>query len=119
METRTATEQGESPEQMSGDAPTLPEASSLEEAANPPESPTGEATSEATADQATLSPAPTGGQAVLRFENNQDFLRFLFARIREKKKWWLLPLLLLLYLLSMFFNIPGKESVLPALYFIF
>lgn len=55
----------------------------------------------------------------LRFENNRDFLRFLFTRIREKKKWWLLPLLLLLYLLSMFFNIPGKESVLPALYFIF
>lgn len=55
----------------------------------------------------------------LSFENNRDFLRFLFTRIREKKKWWLLPLLLLLYLLSMFFNIPGKESVLPALYFIF
>jgi hypothetical protein len=62
--------------------------------------------------------APTQAQP-LRFENNRDFLRFLFTRIRQKKKWWLLPLLLLLYLLSMFFNIPGKESVLPALYFIF
>ena len=54
-----------------------------------------------------------------RFKSNREFLSWLYARIRARKKWWLLPLLLLLYLLGSLFNLPGKESVLPALYFIF
>jgi len=54
-----------------------------------------------------------------KFTSNREFLSFLFQRIRAKRKWWLLPLLGLLYLLAHFFNLPGKESVLPALYFIF
>lgn len=53
------------------------------------------------------------------FRSNREFLAFLFQRIKARRKWWLLPLLLLLVLLSIFFNLPGKESVLPALYFIF
>lgn len=54
-----------------------------------------------------------------RFSSNREFLVWLWGRICAKKKWWLLPLLALLYFLAMFFNLPGKESVLPALYFIF
>lgn len=54
-----------------------------------------------------------------RFETNREFVAFLFRRMREKKKWWLLPLLMLVAVLAYVFNLPGKESVLPALYFIF
>ena len=54
-----------------------------------------------------------------RFQSNREFFSFLYQRIRQKGKWWLLPLLLLLYVLGSVFNLPGKESVLPALYFLF
>ena len=54
-----------------------------------------------------------------KFQSNREFLSFLYQRIRQKRKWWLLPVLLLLYLLASMFNLPGKESVLPALYFLF
>ncbi|GEM_PF-1593154 len=95
-------------------------APSLEEAVfGMPANPPGQTQARETHITSTRQTEATIGAQPLRFENNGDFLRFLFTRIREKKKWWLLPLLLLLYVLSMFFNIPGKESVLPALYFIF
>lgn len=54
-----------------------------------------------------------------KFQSNREFLSFLYQRIRQKRKWWLLPVLLLLYVLASMFNLPGKESVLPALYFLF
>lgn len=54
-----------------------------------------------------------------QFTSNREFILFLYHRIMKKKRWWLLPLLLILMILGYFFNIPGKESILPALYFIF
>jgi hypothetical protein len=64
-----------------------------------------------TAEQPTETPR--------QFKTHWEFILFLYARVRAKKKWWLLPLLLLLLILGYVFNIPGKESILPALYFIF
>lgn len=53
------------------------------------------------------------------FQSNREFIAFLYRRILEKRRLWLIPLLLLLIVASWFFNLAGKESVLPALYFIF
>ena len=58
-------------------------------------------------------------EAPPRFQSNREFISFLFARMRQKKKWWLLPFLVVVAILAYAFNLPGKESVLPALYFIF
>ena len=63
-------------------------------------------------------PPETPGK-VKQFQSNKEFIAFLFHRVTEKKRWWLLPLLLLLIILVYVLNLPGKESILPALYFLF
>lgn len=64
------------------------------------------------------APEPVEPAAPATFPSNAAFLRYLFTRIRQTRKWWLLPFLALLAFLLHFLNLP-KESVLPALYFLF
>lgn len=54
-----------------------------------------------------------------RVSNNKDLLIELFLMIKEHKKWWLLPLLLVLAFLSIFVNLAGNSSILPAIYALF
>ncbi len=48
-----------------------------------------------------------------------ELLLLLFLSIKEKRKWWLLPLLLFIAVLSIFMNILGQGSILPAIYTFF
>ncbi len=52
-------------------------------------------------------------------KSNLDILIELFVLIKTHKKWWLLPLLLVLAFLSMFVNLSGNHSILPAIYALF
>lgn len=54
-----------------------------------------------------------------RISNNKELLIELFLMIKEHKKWWLLPLLLVLAFLSIFVNLAGNSSILPAIYALF
>ncbi|MBZ0165570.1 MAG: DUF5989 family protein [Candidatus Omnitrophica bacterium] len=54
-----------------------------------------------------------------RVTNNKELLIELFLMIKEHKKWWLLPLLLVLAFLSIFVNLAGNSSILPAIYALF
>lgn len=54
-----------------------------------------------------------------RVEGNWEVLTYLFVLIMQKKKWWLLPLLILLAFLSVFVNLSGSHSILPAIYALF
>ena len=64
-------------------------------------------------DQNTLRPKKT------QFKSNLDILIELFFMIKEHKKWFLLPLLFILAFLSMFVNLSGSQSILPAIYALF
>ena len=55
----------------------------------------------------------------LKFSNNREVLLFLFIVIKENKKWWLLPLFLILAFLSLFANLTGNTTILPAIYALF
>ena len=54
-----------------------------------------------------------------RIQSNKDLLLELFLMIKEHKKWWLLPLLFVLAFLSIFVNLAGNSSILPAIYALF
>ncbi|MGE0268511.1 MAG: DUF5989 family protein [Candidatus Omnitrophota bacterium] len=54
-----------------------------------------------------------------KISSNKDLLIELFLMIKEHKKWWLLPLLFVLAFLSIFVNLAGNSSILPAIYALF
>lgn len=54
-----------------------------------------------------------------KIHSNKDLLIELFLMIKEHKKWWLLPLLMVLAFLSIFVNLAGNSSILPAIYALF
>ncbi|MDD5355131.1 MAG: DUF5989 family protein [Candidatus Omnitrophica bacterium] len=54
-----------------------------------------------------------------RFKSNKDLLILLFVLIKNNKKWFLLPILFVLVVLSLFVNLTGNQSVLPAIYALF
>ncbi len=54
-----------------------------------------------------------------RIKSNWEVLTYLFILIMQSKKWWLLPLLILLAFLSLFVNLSGSQSILPAIYALF
>lgn len=54
-----------------------------------------------------------------RISSNFELIKELFFMIKEHKKWWLLPLLMVLAFLSIFVNLAGNSSILPAIYALF
>ena len=54
-----------------------------------------------------------------KINTNKELLVELFQMIKEHKKWWLLPFLLVLAFLSIFVNLAGNSSILPAIYALF
>lgn len=54
-----------------------------------------------------------------RISSNKELLLELFLMIKQQKKWWLLPLLFVLAFLSIFVNLAGNSSILPAIYALF
>lgn len=52
-------------------------------------------------------------------KSRKEFLLTLFKMIKERHKWWLLPVLILLAILSLFANILGGGTILPAIYTFF
>ena len=54
-----------------------------------------------------------------KINSNKELLIELFLMIKEHKKWWLLPLLFVLAFLSIFVNLAGNSSILPAIYALF
>ena len=46
----------------------------------------------------------------------KDFLRFLWTRISQSKKWWLLPFYLVLIALAIALVLSGNGALLPAIY---
>lgn len=54
-----------------------------------------------------------------KINNNKELLIELFLMIKEHKKWWLLPFLFVLAFLSIFVNLAGNSSILPAIYALF
>jgi len=54
-----------------------------------------------------------------KISSNRELLIELFLMIKEHKKWWLLPLLFVLAFLSIFVNLAGNSSILPAIYALF
>ena len=54
-----------------------------------------------------------------KINSNKELLIELFLMIKEHKKWWLLPLLMVLAFLSIFVNLAGNSSILPAIYALF